>query len=241
METFSRMHGIDRSDSGLEWERVGFFAFEAGNLLIGSDRMVTVGAILDAEVAQFFRTAYRGNAPWDIGRPQDAFISLERDGMIKGRVLDVGCGTGENALFLASKGHEVWGVDIADLAIERAKAKSRNRGLDVHFLVGDAFRLESLGTTFQTIIDCGFFHILDDEDRRRYVANLSSVIAPGGTFHMLCFSDKATTPNGPRHLTEQEIIGSFAGWRVLSIKESHFETNLAHAQVPALLASIEPR
>lgn len=203
--------------------------------------MVIVGGTMDAEVAQFFRTAYRGNAPWDIGRPQDAFIGLERDGMIKGRVLDVGCGTGENALFLAGKGHEVWGVDIADLAVERAKAKNRKRGLSAHFMVGDALQLESLGTTFQTIIDCGFFHILDDEDRGRYLTSLSSVIEPGGIFHMLCFSHKATMATGPRHLTEQEIIDSFAGWTVLSIIDSHFDTNLAPKQVPALLASIEAK
>jgi ubiquinone/menaquinone biosynthesis C-methylase UbiE len=191
------------------------------------------------EVAQFFWTAYRGNAPWDIGRPQDAFIGLEKGGMIKGKVLDVGCGTGENALFLASKGHEVWGVDIVDLAIERARVKNQKMGLGVHFIVGDAFQLGVLGTTFRTIIDCGFFHILSDEERGRYVTSLSSVIASGGIFHMLCFSDKAAMANGPRHLTEQEIIQSFAGWKVRSIQESHFDTNLVPDQVPALLASIE--
>ncbi len=154
-------------------------------------------------------------------------------------MLDVGCGTGENALFLASKGHEVWGVDIVDLAIERARAKNQKMGLGVHFLVGDAFQLGVLGTTFRTIIDCGFFHILSDEERSRYVTSLSSVIASGGIFHMLCFSDKATMANGPRHLTEQEIIQSFAGWKARSIQESHFDTNLVPDQVPALLASIE--
>lgn len=194
---------------------------------------------MDQEVAQFFRNAYRGKAPWDIDRPQAAFVELEKVGEIKGKVLDVGCGTGENALFLASNGHEVWGVDIADLAIQKAKAKNRARGLGARFFAGNAFQLEALDTNFQTVIDCGFFHILSDEDRPRYVASLSSVIVPGGTFHVLCFSNKAEVAVGPRHLSEKEIIGSFPGWRVRAIRESHFDTNLGTAPVPALIASIE--
>jgi SAM-dependent methyltransferase len=228
-----------RGNTCLEVGTCWFIAFEARNILIESDRIVILGASLEPEVAQFFRTAYRGKAPWDIGRTQDAFIGLEREGKINGKVLDVGCGTGENALYLASNGHEVWGVDIVDLAIERAKAKNRERRLGVHFLVGDAFQLDALGTSFQTVIDCGFFHILSDEDRARYVTSLSSVLVPGGTFHMLCFSEKAQMTSGPRHVSEKEITDSFAGWKVRSIRGSHFDTNLDPGQVPALLASIE--
>jgi len=59
----------------------------------------------------FFEKAYHGTPPWDIGRPQREFVRLEEAGKISGDVLDVGCGTGENALFLAGCGHAVWGVD----------------------------------------------------------------------------------------------------------------------------------
>ena len=65
----------------------------------------------------FFESAYEGTPPWDIGRPQPEFVRLEAGGEIRGSVLDVGCGTGENALHMAAKGHDVWGIDGAPTAI----------------------------------------------------------------------------------------------------------------------------
>ena len=80
--------------------------------------------------------------PWDIGRPQQEFVRLEEAGEIQGSVLDIGCGTGENALYLAGLGHDVWGIDSAPLAIEKAKAKARKRGLKATFLVFNALKLQ---------------------------------------------------------------------------------------------------
>src|SRR3954469_20585093 len=97
-----------------------------------------------------FETEYQGMAPWDISAPQPAFVSLEEVGLIRGSVLDVGCGTGENALYLASRGHEVWGLDFVPVAIERATGKAQERGLSVHFQVGDALKLDQLGRTCDT-------------------------------------------------------------------------------------------
>jgi SAM-dependent methyltransferase len=105
-----------------------------------------------------FESAYQGTAPWDIPGPQPAFKALEEAREIHGSVLDAGCGTGENALFLASHGHEVWGLDFVPVAVERATAKAKERGLSVHFQVGDALKLDQLGRTFDTAIDCGLFH-----------------------------------------------------------------------------------
>ena len=68
----------------------------------------------------FFNSAYRGTPPWDIGHPQKEFVGLVRRGEITGSVLDIGCGTGEHALFFAEEGHEVWGIDSAPLAIGKA-------------------------------------------------------------------------------------------------------------------------
>src|SRR5512136_303460 len=113
----------------------------------------------------FFDAAYQGTPPWDIGRPQKEFVGLVRNGEITGSVLDIGCGTGEHALFFAEEGHEVWGIDSAPRAIEKAQEKAGQRGLRVHFLVLDALQLSRLGRTFDTATDSGLFHTLSDNDR----------------------------------------------------------------------------
>ncbi len=156
--------------------------------------------------------------PWDIGRPQLAFEEVAESGRLVGRVLDVGCGTGEHALLAATLGHEALGVDIAPRAIEQAKSKAVDRGLDVRFLIWDALRMSELGEQFDTALDCGLFHILHDADRARFVHSLGTVVPRGGVYRMLCFSDRQPGEGGPRRITQREIRTSFAdGWNVDSI------------------------
>ena len=103
---------------------------------------------------EIFEQAYRdGPPPWEIGRAQREFVALEETGEIAGDVLDVGCGTGENALFLAGRGHMVRGVDAVPAAIERARQKAEERGIAATFQVADALDLTALGRTFETVID----------------------------------------------------------------------------------------
>jgi 2-polyprenyl-3-methyl-5-hydroxy-6-metoxy-1,4-benzoquinol methylase len=80
---------------------------------------------------EIFEKAYDGQAPWDIGGPQPEIVRLAEAGAIRGVVLDVGCGTGENALYLAGRGLDVWGIDFIPKAIERARDKALQRGLGV--------------------------------------------------------------------------------------------------------------
>jgi SAM-dependent methyltransferase len=172
-----------------------------------------------------FETIYQGQAPWDILGPQPAFVELEEVGAIGNSVLDVGCGTGEHALYLAGRGHEIWGIDFVPVAIERAQAKARGLGLELHFQVGNALELDRLGRTFDTAIDSGLFHVFSDEQRLVYVRGLAAVIRPGGSFHMLCFSDNEPPGEGPRRVTQEEIRAAFAdGWQVREIRASAFKT-----------------
>lgn len=162
-------------------------------------------------------------APWDIPGPQQPFVELEKAGKIGSSVLDLGCGTGENALFLASKGHEVWGIDFVATAIDRAKAKARQRNLNVHFEVGDALSLDRGSRTFDTVTDCGLFHTFSDEDRPRYVSSLANVVRPGGHVFILCFSDEEPPGQGPRRITREEIRAAFHdGWKVEDIQPARF-------------------
>jgi SAM-dependent methyltransferase len=169
--------------------------------------------------------AYRGQPPWEIGRPQRAFVELESSGRVGASVLDVGCGTGENALYLAEREHEVWGIDISGVAVERAMVKSHARRLPVVFLTADALEPEAVGRTFDTVIDCGCWHTLSDVDRPRYAASVTALTGPGSGLHIMCFSDAEPPGWGPRRVTEAELRASFgATWRIESIVATTFET-----------------
>ncbi len=173
----------------------------------------------------FFDSAYVGTPPWDIGRPQKEFVKLEKSGAIVGDVLDAGCGTGENSLFLASRGHRVLGVDSSFRAIQKAKAKSIERSIRADFIVWDALGLSELTMKFDSAIDCGLFHTFTNEDRVRYERNLYSVLKPGGRYFMLAFSDDEPTDwGGPRRITKEEIRRTFSKrWKVDSTKKATFE------------------
>ena len=167
---------------------------------------------------------YVSPPPWDIGRTQPAFQALADAGVVRGRVLDVGCGTGEHALMAAGLGLDATGVDLADNALNRARQKGRERGLSAQFLHHDARKLAELGESFDTVLDCGLFHIFSDDDRGRLVDNLRAVIPPGGRYFMLCFSDRQPGTLGPRRVTQDEIRASFGdGWRVDSIEPATIE------------------
>src|SRR5438128_10310610 len=108
-----------------------------------------------------FKTAYKGKAPWDVDRPQPAIVRLVKAGAISGDVLDVGCGTGENALFLGENGFVVLGVDMVKKAIDIAKRKAaERRAATVDFRVADALMLGRLERTFDTVTDSGLLHVV---------------------------------------------------------------------------------
>jgi SAM-dependent methyltransferase len=94
---------------------------------------------------QDFDAMYSATPPWDIGRPQPAFLELANQRALRGRVLDIGCGTGEHALMAAGLGLQATGIDAAPTAIAIAEGKARDRQLTARFLVWDALKLRSLG------------------------------------------------------------------------------------------------
>ena len=186
-----------------------------------------------------FETAYASTPPWDIGRPQPDFAALAADGSLRGRVLDVGCGTGEHVLMAAEGGHDATGIDIAPTAIRLAEEKALERAIAARFLVGDACQLDALGEKFETVLDCGLFHVFDDPDRLRFVASLASAVETGGRYRMLCFSEEEPTGWGPRRVTQAEIREAFRdGWSVEAIRPAKIVVTLRPDPVRAWLASI---
>ena len=216
----------------------------------GARRRVLVGA----DPATWFDTAYAdcGTPTWDLGRPQPAVERLAEAGAFgpaDATVLDAGCGTGEHALLLAGLGHPVVGIDLAAEAIERARAKAADRGVDgATFLVHDALEVgklaRRLGRGFDAALDVGLFHTLSDDDRPRYAAGLAEAVRGGGRAFVLCWSDRNPFGFGPRRVTRREIRSTFrasAGWRVDAIEPEELVTRLPVARIDAWMARLSRR
>jgi SAM-dependent methyltransferase len=184
-----------------------------------------------------------GPAPWDTGQPQPAIVRAASEGRFAGPVLDAGCGTGENALHVASLGLPVLGVDVAETALAIARAKAAERGIEeVEFATADALQLERLGRVFETVLDCGLFHTFDGGERPGYVASLASVTEHGGTLYVLCFSDEGvdTGPHPVRHEELRSAFGPGDGWNVAAIEPDRIQTRFHDdAGAPAWLATIK--
>ncbi len=182
--------------------------------------------------SRFDDTYKTRTALWVIGEPQPAIVELQRAGLIRSKVLDVGCGTGEHTILLTRMGYDVFGIDFAPSAVEHARANAAAKGVDARFEVADAM---NLGTEpgYQTIVDSSLFHIFDDADRVRYVRSLHGVVLPGGLVHVLALSD-AGRGFGPQ-VSEADIRGAFgAGWALEALDTTTYRGVVQEAQADAV-------
>lgn len=181
----------------------------------------------DGPPRDFEATYQAGTPPWDIPRPQGAIVRAAEAGLVVGAVLDAGCGTGENALYLAGRGHPVIGVDGSATAIERARAKAVERGLSpavAQFHVWDALQLPRLRKAFDTVVDCGLFHVFDRPTRRLYAQGLCEVTASGSDVLLLCWSDEEPPGPGPHRIREDEIRDAVRGmFATMEVVPAEFE------------------
>ena len=180
-----------------------------------------------------FDDAYKTrSAPWVIGEPQPAIVGLERAGLVRSKVLDVGCGTGEHTILLTRLGYDVLGVDAAPTAIDQARENAAAKGVDARFEVADALNLGA-EARYDTIVDSALFHIFDDADRPRYVASLHAACKPGALVHVLALSDKGRG-FGPE-VSESVIRDAFgAGWELEALDETTYRGVVQDRQAEAI-------
>jgi cyclopropane fatty-acyl-phospholipid synthase-like methyltransferase len=178
----------------------------------------------DADAGQRFAAYYAApRAPWDIGRPQAAFVAAAS--AIGRRVLDAGCGTGDLAIWLAEGGRAVTGIDFLEEPLARARAKAAGRGVLVNFLRMDATALGAIPERFDAVTDCGLFHTFDDTGRAAYVVALRALLEPGARLFLLCFSDAEPGSHGPRRVGESELRAAFReGIMVETVEPARFES-----------------
>jgi ubiquinone/menaquinone biosynthesis C-methylase UbiE len=181
-----------------------------------------------------------GPAPWEFGGPQPAVVQLVSEGAFTGTVLDAGCGSGDNALLIASSGVPVVGFDVAETALARAREKAVEHGVDAEFVSADALQLDELGRSFHTILDSGLLHTFDAGERSQYVVSLAAVANSGATLYVVCFSDEEpdAVPHPISHNDLHTAFTADSGWTVVSIEPRRIETRMHENGAPGWLATV---
>jgi SAM-dependent methyltransferase len=182
-----------------------------------------------------FDALYRGESPaegipavttppWDNKAPKDTVVAWQTQGLVHGDVLDIGCGLGDNAIYLAQQGFNVTGLDISPTALLTAERRAKDAGVSVKFAAADSTKLDGYTDAFDTVVDSGMFHCLDEDGKHRYAAAVHRATRDGATLLLSCFSDahsaEAELPL-PR-VTEQtlrDVLGG-AGWDIASLEPS---------------------
>lgn len=195
----------------------------------------------------FFRSVYVDTPPWEITGPQPSLSALFASYPPMDPILDVGCGSGDLAIALATAGHSVTGIDFVEAAIARAREKAQALPAEVarrlDFQVADGLRPSLLGRQFGAVVDSGFYHLFEPEESERFVDELASTLLPGGRYYLLAFDIDFQMPNMPRRVSADELTTRFTperGWRILDLRAAQFHSRVA-PPVPAVQACIERR
>lgn len=153
-----------------------------------------------------------GDTPWDTGSPSSELKKVLKSHIVspKGHALDLGCGTGTNAIYLEQKGFDVTALDVSNVAIKKAKEKAKKAKAHVEFIQANVPELNIAGKAFDFVFDRGCFHAIDDADRIKYAKMLGRITADESAFLLLCGNAKEPREDGPPTVTEKEIRKTFS-------------------------------
>ena len=145
----------------------------------------------NVDMDRIYRDLPLDKIPWNIEEPPEALVELLESGKIKPcKAIDLGCGTGHYAIWLASRGFDVTGIDISPTAINLAKENAAKKGIKCKFQVGDMLgELNELTETFEFAYDWEVMHHIFPETRQQYVTNVHRLLKPGGKYLSVCFSE----------------------------------------------------
>jgi SAM-dependent methyltransferase len=178
---------------------------------------------------RFMERYKTGNTPWDIGKPDFNLIETVTKIPIKScKALDIGCGTGDNSIWLAQKQFQVTGTDVSEIAIEKAKEKALKSNVRCTFLVVDFIKYRIEDAPFGFVFDRGCFHAFDsNKERKRFAKNVASNLKTDGLWLSLIGSaDEPRQGPGPPQRTANDIVAAVESYfEILSLISSHFDSN----------------
>ena len=193
----------------------------------------------------FFNFVYQDIAPWDIGVPQPAMTAILEKFPPTNPILDIGCGSGDLAIYLAQLGHQVIGIDFVESAIKNAQAKSDSLPHEtaqfVSFKVADALKPSLHQQKFGAVVDSGFYHLFNPDQCDQLIKEIASILLPNGRYYLHEFAVEFPVPNMPRQISAEEIQARFTvekGWRIKEIQSVEFLSQVA-PPTPAICACIE--
>lgn len=172
----------------LQWLPIGFVALVSYN--VNSAMSEELKEILEAKSQweSYYRRCPFKELPWGEGRPSPQMVELIRSGLIeKGTALDMGTGSGDNAIYLAQQGFACYGIDISETAIRRAAEKTGQAGVTCEFTAGNATELPYADNTFNLVFDRGCFHSIPLQKRKAFIEGVHRVLKPGGKYLLICF------------------------------------------------------
>ena len=174
-----------------------------------------------------------GELPWDTGEPESLLVQfINSGGVAAGRALEIGAGTGTNAIWLAERGFDVLGVDISPLAVERANTKMVGRDLRCRFATLDILAAPPSGGPFQFVFDRGCFHVFDEErERARFAAHVAEALAAGGLWLSLIGSTEGPPREfgPPRRSAHEVVLGIEPVLEIIELRSVEFRAHDAKA------------